>query len=113
MDDHKTRLAALSDKLTEVVLTEADPENWPAAGKAQKDYTQQERGDRYWEKKNASATLTLLIKVHSLLGMHTRGGGTKDDDPDDEAFKLGQQVAAAERAANSVLERIQNKLGKK
>lgn len=29
--DYKTRLTALSDKLTDVVLEEADPDNWPGA----------------------------------------------------------------------------------
>jgi hypothetical protein len=33
-------------------------------------------------------------------------------DPDDEAFQLGQQVAAAERKALEVIERLQQK-GKK
>ncbi|ERK15910.1 hypothetical protein [Serratia fonticola] len=48
--------------------------------------------------------------MHSLIGMHTRGGVSKDgDEPDDEAFKLGQQVASAEKAAMAVLERLQNK----
>jgi phenylpyruvate tautomerase PptA (4-oxalocrotonate tautomerase family) len=31
--DYKTRLTALSDKLTDVVLEEADPDNWPGAGR--------------------------------------------------------------------------------
>jgi len=46
--------------------------------------------------------------------MHTRGGTPKTggEDPDDEAFLLGQQVAAAERKALEVIERLQHK-GKK
>ncbi|MFH7090609.1 hypothetical protein ACHWWK_23175 [Klebsiella pneumoniae] len=75
--DYKTRLTALSDKLTDVVLEEADPDNWPGAGKEITKHTKQERGDRYWHKKNAAASLTLLVKVHSLIGMHTRGGRQK------------------------------------
>lgn len=106
--DYKTRLTALSDKLTDVALEEADPDNWPGAGKEITKHTKQERGDRYWHKKNAAASLTLLVKVHSLIGMHTPGG----EDPDDEAFLLGQQVAAAERKAMEVIERLQHK-GKK
>lgn len=112
--DYKTRLTALSDKLTDVVLEEADPDNWPGAGKEITKHTKQERGDRYWHKKNAAASLTLLVKVHSLIGMHIRGGTPKTggEDPDDEAFLLGQQVAAAERKALEVIERLQHK-GKK
>lgn len=112
--DYKTRLTALSDKLTDVVLEEAEPDNWPGAGKEITKHTKQERGDRYWHKKNAAASLTLLVKVHSLIGMHTRGGTPKPggEDPDEEAFLLGQQVAAAERKAMEVIERMQHK-GKK
>jgi hypothetical protein len=77
--DYKTRLTALSDKLTDVVLEEADPDNWPGAGKKPSELTKDERGDRYWDK-NAAASLTLLIKVHSLIGMQTRGG-TPSDNP--------------------------------
>ena len=43
--DYKTRLTALSDKLTDVVLEEADPDNWPGAGKEITKHTKQERGD--------------------------------------------------------------------
>lgn len=111
--DYKSRLAVLTDKLTDAVLEEADPDNWPGAGKTAKELTKDERGNRYWEKKNAAASLTLLIKVHSLIGMQTRGG-TPTDNPgkDDEAFELGQQVAKAEREAAGIIERIQNKMKK-
>ena len=71
-NDYKTRLTALSDKLTDVVLDEADPDTWPGADKPLDKHTKQERGDRYWCKKNAAASLTLLVKVHSLIGMHAR-----------------------------------------
>ncbi|MGL9724619.1 hypothetical protein [Sodalis sp. (in: enterobacteria)] len=107
-NDEKTRLSTLSDKLTDVVLEEADPDNWPGAGKAIDAHTQQERGDRYWFKKNAAATLTLLTKVQTLIGLQMRGGtpGGRPSD-DDEAFELGQQVANAEREAEKIIARIQ------
>ncbi|BDG86583.1 hypothetical protein [Citrobacter koseri] len=106
--DYKTRLTALSDKLTDVVLEEADPDNWAGGNKRVNALTKQERGDRYWDKKNAAASLTLLIKVHSLIGMQTRGG-TPSDNPgqDDEAFALGQQVSKAEREAAEIIKRLQ------
>jgi hypothetical protein len=106
--DYKTRLTALTDKLTDAVLEEADPENWPGGNKRTDQLTKQERGDRYWDKKNAAASLTLLIKVHSLIGMQARGG-TPSDNPgqDDEAFELGKQVSKAEREAAAIIERMQ------
>ncbi|MEQ6971045.1 hypothetical protein [Pectobacterium polaris] len=108
-NDYKSRLTVLSDKLTDTVLTEADPDNWPGAGKTINQHTKDERGDRYWFKKNAAATLTLLTKVHSLIGMHTRGGSPNDGGGDDEAFGLGQQVAKAEREAAAIIERLQKR----
>lgn len=110
--DYKTRLTVLTDKLTDAVLEEADPENWAGGNKRADQLTKEERGDRYWDKKNAAASLTLLIKVHSLIGMQTRGGTAKDNPgQDDEAFELGQQVSKAEREAARIIERIQK--GKK
>ncbi len=110
-NDHKTRLSLLSDQLTDTVLIEADPDNWPGAGKAIDKHTKQERGDRYWFKKNAAATLTLLTKVHTLIGIHTRGGTPTAEGEDDDDFGLGQKVAAAQREAAAIIERLQK--GKK
>ncbi|EOS96633.1 hypothetical protein LU631_16655 [Erwinia tracheiphila] len=50
-DDYKNRLTELSDKLTEVVINEANPDNWPGAEKPVKQLSKDERGDRYWSKK--------------------------------------------------------------
>ncbi|HEM8492622.1 TPA: hypothetical protein U2Q18_003702 [Citrobacter koseri] len=105
--DYKTRLTALSDKLTDVVLEEADPDNWAGGNKRVNALTKQERGDRYWDKKNAAASLTLLIKVHSLIGMHTRGGVPPVPGEIDEEFELGQRVNKAEREAAAILKRLQ------
>ncbi|TYL43905.1 hypothetical protein [Dickeya sp. ws52] len=107
-DDYKTRLTELSDKLTDTVLVEADPDHWPGAGKSISEHTKDERGDRYWFKKNAAATLTLLTKVHTLIGLHTRGGTPKESDPNEGDFELGKQIAAAEREAAKIIERMQN-----
>ncbi|ERK15909.1 hypothetical protein L581_0256 [Serratia fonticola AU-AP2C] len=40
-NDYRTRLTVLSDKLTDVVLDEADPDNWPGAGKEPTKHTNQ------------------------------------------------------------------------
>ncbi|WP_447885984.1 hypothetical protein [Serratia fonticola] len=40
-NDYRTRLTVLSDKLTDVVLDEADPDNWPGAGKEPTKHTKQ------------------------------------------------------------------------
>ncbi|MEL5315749.1 hypothetical protein PTR49_05650 [Serratia ureilytica] len=107
-EDYKTRLTALCDKLTDVAITESNPDNWPGAGKAQKDFTQEERGDRYWEKKNAAATLTLLVKLHSLIGMHARGGAPADPASNAEA-EANKQIAKAEKEAQRIVDRALSK----
>ncbi|EBQ4755632.1 TPA: hypothetical protein H2A59_004915 [Salmonella enterica] len=107
-DDYRTRLTNLSDKLTNVVIEEADPDNWSGSKKPVKELTKDERGDRYWDKKNAAASLTLLIKVHSLIGMQTRGATGENADDDDD-FGLAQQVAKAEKEAAAIIERVMKK----
>ncbi|EBA9761392.1 hypothetical protein CFJ40_03880 [Salmonella enterica] len=107
-DDYRTRLTNLSDKLTNVVIEEADPDNWSGSKKPVKELTKDERGDRYWDKKNAAASLTLLIKVHSLIGIQTRGATGENADDDDD-FGLAQQVAKAEKEAAAIIERVMKK----
>lgn len=53
-------LASLQEKLERVYLHEADPDNWPGAGKAPHERTKAERGDRVWCKTDALKTLTLI-----------------------------------------------------
>lgn len=60
------RLLALSEKLTEVFLDEAEPDNWPGVGIPPNKMDSATRGDRYWCKKNAVATVSLLQRVHGL-----------------------------------------------
>ncbi|CRL45836.1 hypothetical protein SGGMMB4_03928 [Sodalis glossinidius str. 'morsitans'] len=76
-NDEKTRLSKLSDKLTDVVLEEADPDNWPGAGKAIDAHTKQERGDRYWCKKNAATTLTLFQGAYAYRPANAWGNARR------------------------------------
>ena len=65
-DDQFEKLEALQEKLCDTILTEADPDNWPGGKQLPKDLSQEDRGDRYWCKKNAAATFTLLNKCMSI-----------------------------------------------
>lgn len=103
-DDQIVRLQALSEDLAEVVIQEVDPNTWPGAGKPLADITQEERGNRYWSKKNAAATMTLLLKVVNITGVLNR---QKPGDPDSAQAELDQELAAAEREAQSIIERLQ------
>lgn len=109
-DDQYIRLQQLEEKLTEQFITEADPVNWTGDGILPKNLTQMERGDRYWCKKNAVATISLTIRVGSLLGMvQRRGSGTtpEGEDPADTGEGLlDAEVKAAEAEAEKLLKKM-------
>jgi hypothetical protein len=104
-DDQITRLQALSERLGEVVITEVDPNNWPAADKLPAALTQEERGNRYWCKKNAAATMTLLLKVVNIAGIMNRQKPAPD--AGHAVDELDGELAAAEREAQAIIERMQ------
>lgn len=104
-DDQITRLQALSESLGEVVIHEVDPANWPGAEKVPADLTQQERGDRYWCKKNAAATMTLLLKVVNIAGVMNRQKPAPD--AGHAVDELDGELAAAEREAQAIIDRMQ------
>ena len=67
--DQYEKLQALSERLTDVFLNEAEPEKWPGHNIEPGVMDQQTRGDRYWCKKNAVATLTLIGRVAGLTDL--------------------------------------------
>lgn len=94
------KLAALTDKLVDVVVVEADPANWTGGNTLPEKLSRDERGDRYWCKKNAAATLAVLTRVESLTQRATQAGagGEIDADPD-----VSREIAAAEKLAEKRL----------
>jgi hypothetical protein len=103
--DQLERLSALSEKLADVVLSEADPDGWPGHGISPPEWTQQQRGDRYWCKKNAAATFVLLAKSEEILSR--RKAGDSDDEPE-----LDATIARAEKEAAKAIQRMQDASGK-
>lgn len=108
-DDQYTKLKGLTEKLTDVVLEEADPAKWTGAGVEVAQLTRDDRGDRYWCKKNAAATLSVLMRVHNLVGVIERGGSAEPP-PEGAAGEsdLDKEVAAAEKEARSILTKLAN-----
>ena len=100
--DQLARLQDLSEKLAEVVLEEADPAEWPGAGVPLASLSQQERGDRYWCKKNAAATFSLLERTASLLTDVKTVGNDRHKDDDD----LDKQIRAKEKEAATLLDKV-------
>ena len=91
-----SKLAAIAEKLIDVFITEAEVEKWPGMKEAK------ERGDRYWHKKNALATLTLAARIQTVLREIQGGGDGGKDEPkpdegetrEKEAERLAQQGVA-------------------
>lgn len=100
--DQLQRLNDLSEKLADVVLEEADPAEWPGAHTPLAALTQQERGDRYWCKKNAAATFALLERTASLLADVKTVGNDRHKDDDE----LDAQIRSKEKEAAKMLERV-------
>lgn len=100
--DQIQRLQDLSEKLADVVLEEADPAEWPGANMPLAALSQQERGNRYWCKKNAAATFALLERTSSLL---TDSKDLRNHRPDDDA-DMEKQIAAKEREAAKMLDKV-------
>lgn len=109
--DQYERLQALTEKLTDVFLDEANPDTWPGKGLSAGEMDQQTRGDRYWVKKNAAATLTVIMKTTSLIGViqqRSAAGAVDGVQPEsDDADGLDGEIRAAEKEATRLL----NKLG--
>ncbi|MCA3182750.1 MULTISPECIES: hypothetical protein [unclassified Cupriavidus] len=109
--DQYERLQTLTEKLTDVFLEEANPETWPGHGIAAGQMDQQTRGDRYWVKKNAAATLTVIMKTSSLIGViqqRSAAGAPDGVQPEtEEPDGLDGEIRAAEKEAARLL----NKLG--
>ena len=111
--DQYERLQHLEEKLTDVFISEAQPEGWPGAGLAPAALDQQARGDRYWCKKNAVATLSLVQRVAMLIGqVQLAGAGTTaptSGEPsvaDEARDNLDAEVKAAEKDAARLLDRL-------
>ncbi|MCW1973465.1 UNVERIFIED_ORG: hypothetical protein FHW05_002313 [Pantoea agglomerans] len=104
-------LCDLADRLTEIAITECDVTQWPGHGKAVTEMTKEERGDRYWSKQNATATITLIKNLHNLVSQ--REGGQKDrmnanPNAADVEETVEQQAARAEREAKAAIKKAMN-----
>ncbi|MGQ7937360.1 hypothetical protein [Paraburkholderia sp. D1E] len=100
--DQLERLQQLQEKLVDVYLDEADPENWPGVGTMGAQLTKQERGDRYWEKKNAVATVMLVHETNKLIANDKPALG-RDPYTDGE---LDRQIQGAEKRASQLLDKV-------
>lgn len=113
--DQYEKLQALSEKLTDVFLSEADPENWPGSGWNPAQLTKEQRGDRYWSKKNAVATLSIITKVAQLTTViqESSNAGTGSANVVDDEGGLDADILQAEKEAAKLLDQMTRAASKK
>ncbi len=110
--DQFERLQALSEKLLDVFIDEADPEHWPGKGLKLGAMDAQTRGDLYWVRKTAAAVLVLETRVSNRIGQaQVSGAGTTpaapaDDQPTAEDG-LESELQAAEKQAQALMRELQ------
>lgn len=113
--DQYERLQALTVKLTDHFLEEANPDNWPGAGVPIAQMDSQTRGDAYWCRKVAAGTLSLIMRITTLTGKIEEDSADKGSGGaaiDDEEKDLDREVAIAERKAAQLLDRMQGEARK-
>lgn len=106
-EDQKARLEEISELLTEAFLDEADPREWPGAGVPASGWTQEERGNRFWTKRNAIGTAAVLRSLHDLEDRHVKNTSA---DPDTQAGRdsdLDRHISRYEKEAATLLEKVQ------
>lgn len=102
--DQIERLKYLSETIGEVFLDEADPENWSGAGLALSAMDKDTRGGRYWDKKNAIQTGSLLSRVLELSERDQHNGSSPMPEDDAEG-----EIDKYEKKAKDLLNAIQAK----
>jgi len=102
--DQIERLQQLEERLIDVYLDEADPDNWPGVGTMGEQLTKQQRGDRFWEKKNAIATVALAQETRKLIANDKAALG-RDPYSDGE---MDRKIHDAEKRAAELVKKVQD-----
>lgn len=103
------KLAKIEDKLLDVFIDEADPDQWAQVNPEDDVKEQQKaRGDRYWQAKVANQTMALLTRIVAYrlkLGEFKEGGKPNQDD--DAAYSA--DMRAAEKKVNARLSLVKKR----
>lgn len=108
--DQFQKLQERGEELVDVFLFESDPKAWPGAGILPANMDKETRGNAYWVKKNAVATLACAQRIFTLVqvirersapDLPTAGDAPEVDD------SLDKEVAAAEAEAARLLDHVQ------
>lgn len=111
--DTLKKLEQRQQELADIFIDETDATKWPGT----EDRTQ--RGDRFWFKRNAGATATLIVKIQSMLDMALKQppmGDPKQPVPGDEPAEDNAEALAAsamEEAARIIAKSRGGRFGKR
>jgi len=99
------QLKKVSDELADVALIEADPKRWPGVDKDPNGLDRTTAVQRYWAKKHAGTTLSLLVRVHSLIDI-TERRALGEPHPPDDGEDVEQLIADSRREVDAVFKRM-------
>lgn len=104
--DQFEALQARGEQLVDVFLSESDPTKWPGHGMEPANMQKTTRGDRYWCKKDAVATLACAQRIFNLVQViRERSIPPSPSTPEgaEPVDSLDEEVAAAEEEAQRML----------
>jgi hypothetical protein len=99
--DQIARLRDVEEKLADLFIDEANPDNWPCPGEASHKIDSDARSNRFRCKRAAIDTGALLVRTQSLMQI-VEGEG--DRSPDMDRW-LEQDIGRAEEAAKKAVDR--------
>lgn len=110
--DQFEALQKRGEQLVDVFIAESDPEKWPGHGVLPANMDKSTRGDRYWCKKDAVATLACAQRIFNLVQVIRERGSSElppapTGEEEEAADPLDKEVAAAEAEATKLLDQLQ------
>ena len=110
--DQLQQLQDLSERLADVFLLEADPDNWSGAGKLPADMTKDERGDRHWDRKGAMGTGGVLKYTIDLISSAEDRRTSDDELQAARDADLEMKIDDAKKRAHAAMKRVLDKIAK-
>lgn len=126
--EKKKRLLEIQAAILDVYIEEADPKNWTSPEKVRAEVAERVasgelddeqaaaelgerlatwKGQRYWEKKNANQTMTMLTGINRFVEQIE---GTGIPSAEDERAAIERQIKAAEQQVKKRLARTRPRL---
>lgn len=93
----------LIENLGDVFIEEADPRNWSGSGVPMASMTQEQRGNRHWDRKGAMGTGGVLRFAMDVVARAKTESGAAMKEGDDD---LELQVREAQKRASAAILRV-------